>query len=461
MTAPSVPRPAEPRYWDQASLDSELGRVFDICHGCRRCWNVCPSFGTLFKRIDEIEDVLNPSTPAAAIPTAAGAAEGEGVGDHAHAAAVDPALLTAKNPVEGLTDADKKRVVDECYQCKLCFNLCPYHPPHRFMLDFPRLMGRATAVRRKKEGATLFDRIAPHVDLLGRLNAPAAPLINWLNALPSFRAILEAVLGVDRRRNLPLFHTETFRAWWDWRGPKARGAGRVALFYTCSVNYNDPQVGRAAVKALERNGFEVVCPEQSCCGMPHLDAGDTGSAEASAKKNVAKLLPFAQQGVPIVALGPTCSYMLRQEYPFLLDDEASKLVARHTLDISEFLMKLKKEDRLVEDFKAEERTVAYHLPCHLKAQNIGFKSRDLLQLIPGTRVKLVDQCSGHDGTWSMKKEYYELSLKTGRKLFGELDQEKGCQAATDCPLAGLQIVQGTGKTAKHPIELVAEAYGED
>jgi Fe-S oxidoreductase len=449
----AVPRHTEPVFWDPQALGAELGRVFDICHGCRRCWNVCPSFGTLFRRIGEIEDVGSAGEKAG--PTPSGGLKPEG----AHAAQADPSLLTAKNPVEGITDADRSQVVDECYQCKLCFNLCPYHPPHRFMLDFPRLMGRAKAVHRKKNGAPLFDRIAAQVDLIGRLNSVAAPIVNWMNRLAAFRVILEKTLGVDRRRNLPLFHGRTFRRWWDWRGPKARNRGRVALFYSCSVDYNEPQVGRAAVRVLEHNGFEVVCPEQSCCGMPHMDAGDLSSAEAAARKNVARLLPFAQQGVPIVALGPTCSLMLKEEYPFLLNDEASRLVARATFDISEFLMKLKREGRLKEDFQSEDRTISYHLPCHLKAQNMGFKSRDLLALIPGTKVSMIDRCSAHDGTWAMKKDYYDLSLKTGKKLFDEIGSDPQRQTSTDCPLAGLQITQGTGKIPKHPIEYVAQAYG--
>ncbi len=288
MTGASVPRPSEPRFWDQQALNGELARVFEVCHGCRRCWNLCPSFGSLFKRIDDISDAQTAAQPQAS-------------------------LSALENPIAKLGAADHERVVGECYQCKLCFNHCPYHPPHRFMLDFPRLMTRAKAVFRRRKGASLFDRLAPRTDLIGKMSSWIAPVINRMKRLPFSRIVLEKILGIDRRRNLPEFRTTTFRRWWDWRGPKARTSGRVALFYTCSVNYNEPQVGRAAVHVLEKNGFEVICPEQICCGMPHMDSGDMDSSLAAARANVSRLLPYAQQGVPIIALGPTCSYMLKQE----------------------------------------------------------------------------------------------------------------------------------------------------
>ncbi len=208
MEGGPVLRPSEPAYWNQAGLGAELDRVFDICHGCRRCWNVCPSFETLFKRIDEIDDLnaaagKSPAAAISSVPEISVAVSSGPKPEGQHAAAPDPSLFSAKNPVEGLTDADRERVVGECYQCKLCFNLCPYHPPHRFMLDFPRLMSRAVAQRRKREGPTLFELISARVDLVGTMNSFVAPLVNWSNRLPSFRALLEAVLGVDRRRNLP------------------------------------------------------------------------------------------------------------------------------------------------------------------------------------------------------------------------------------------------------------------
>ena len=449
----------EPAYWEPNALQKEMGRVLDICHGCRRCWNLCPSFGNVFKKIDEIDDGLTTAaggtTAAAMLANASTVMKEEGQ----HAAATTDNLAAIKNPVELLTEGDRDRLVDECFQCGLCFNLCPYHPPHRFNLDFPRLMTRARAVRVKAKGIRLRDRIFSSIDMIGPISSFFAPIVNWLNTRGWNRGMLRVFLGVHPDRVLPLFHRERFTKWWGWRGHKARAAGRVALFYTCSVEYNEPRIGKAAVAVLERNGFEVVLPEQSCCGMPKLDCGDLASAEAAARRNVKKLLPFALQGVPIVALGPTCSFMLKEEYPRLLADEDARRIARSTYDLTEFLMKLDKEGKLSHDFDASDKKIAYQPACHLKNQNIGLKSRDLLQLIPKTRVSVVDRCSGHDGTWSMKEEYFELSMKYAKKLFDEIEQASPDVVSTDCPLTAVQIAQGTGRQPRHPVELLAEAYG--
>lgn len=444
------PHHTDPVFWDKDALRKETQRVLEICHGCRRCWNLCPSFGNVFKRIDQLEESLNGPVPAAA---AAGAAAGRAGGHDGlyeeGAAVADPSLAMAKDPVEALTDDDHKKLVDECYQCKLCFNLCPYHPPHRYQLDFPRLMQRQRAVR----GGRLLDRVLARVDLVGTLGCLTAPLANWLASWRWPRRLL----GIHPERNLPRFHLETFRRWWDWRGPKGPRRRTVALFYTCSVNYNAPGIGKAAVAVLERNGLEVLAPEQLCCGMPHLDSGDIEAAKRAARRNLARLVPLAQRGVPILSLGPACSLMLRDEYPALLRSEDAALVARHTYDVCEYLVKLKRAGELDTSFKNLGK-IAYQVPCHLKAQNVGFKSRELLELL-GPGVAMIDRCSAHDGTWSMKTEYYELSMKTAKKMLDELEQARADRIATDCPLAGLQIEKGLGRRPEHPIELVAEAYG--
>lgn len=457
------PSPQEPVFWDRAALREETTRVLDICHGCRRCVHLCPSFTNVFKRIDEIEDQQTAAAGGVSAAAVLASASTEMKEEGHHAAALDPTLASMQNPVEALSDLDHQKVVSECFHCNLCYNLCPYHPPHRFQLDFPKLMQRHVAVNVKEGKGRLRDKILAQVDLMGTLSSYFAPLVNFMNRWRPNRLLLRALLGIHPDRNLPLFHFETFKNWWDGRGPKARAAGRVAVFYTCSVNYNEPHIGKAAVAVLEKNGFEVVCPPQECCGMPHLDGGDLDSARAAAKHNVARFLPFAQQGVPIVAVGPTCSYMLKRDYPDLLQTEDSRLVAKATFDLTEFLMKLKKQGKLSLDFKEGEGAgkVAYQPACHLKNQNIGLKSKELLELLPATTVAVVDRCSGHDGTWSMKEEFYELSMKYAKKLFDEIQQTGADAVSTDCPLAALQIHQGTGRAAVHPIELVAKAYGVD
>jgi len=453
------PHHDQPVYWDPSALKEETQRILDICHGCRRCWNLCPSFGNLFKRIDELEDAQTAAAGGKSAAAVLAEASTEMKEEGQHADEVDPTLAAMQNPVDALTDADRLRVVDECYQCKLCYNMCPYHPPHRFALDFPRLMQRTKAVRLKQGHGLWRDKLLARVDLVGTVSSWIAPLVNWLNRHRWNRKLLRALLGIHPDRRLPLFHLERFRDWWDNRGPKARAAGRVALFYTCSVNYNEPTTGKAAVLVLEKQGFEVVCPPQKCCGMPHLDCGDLESAKDAARSNLRWLLPLAQQGVPIVALGPTCSLMLKDEYPALLKSDEARIVAAKTVDISEFLIDLKKQGRLKEDFVAPAGKIAYQAACHMKAQNIGLKGRDVLQLLPQAQVGVIDRCSAHDGTWSMKEEYFELSMKYAKKLFEQIEEQKPDVVSTDCPLAGIQIEQGTGRKTWHPVELVAKAYG--
>jgi Fe-S oxidoreductase len=411
-----------PDFWNREALDRELRRVFDICHGCRRCFNLCPSFNVLFELID---------------------AKGE--------------------DVENLTRADIARIVDLCYQCKLCFNHCPYTPPHRWDIDFPRLMLRAKAVAARERGIPRQDRILGRTEMLGRWGSRWAPLVNLANRLRPIRVLMERVIGVHRDRALPPYHRRTFLDW--FRAHERRRAvapsatGKVALFYTCYVNHHDPAVGRAAVRVLEHNGLEVVVPSQRCCGMPFLDGGDVESALAHARENVRVLGAVVEQGYDVVIPGPTCSYMLKHEYPVLLGDEAARRLAARSFDLCEYLMKLHGEGRLKTDLRPTAQRIAYQLPCHLRAQNIGYKSRDLMQLIPGTTVRVIERCAGIDGTWGLKREYYALSLKVAEKLFREVEQERPDLVVSDCPLAALQIAQGVGTRPVHPIQVLARAYG--
>ncbi|PYM69261.1 MAG: anaerobic glycerol-3-phosphate dehydrogenase subunit C [Candidatus Rokuibacteriota bacterium] len=417
-----------PEFWDLGAVDRELRRVYDICGGCRRCLPLCPSFKVLFDRMD-VE-------------------------------AVD-------GDVEKLPAADVKEVVDLCYQCKLCFNHCPYTPPHRWEVDFPRLMLRARAAETRRRGVTLQDRLLGNADLVGRLGSLGAPLSNWMNELGVHRAFMQAVAGIHRRRNLPKFNRRTFSAWFKSRpaapaSPASRDAKpprKVALFHTCSVEYYEPATGRAAVRVLERNRVDVRVPPQRCCGMPYLDGGAVDEAKALIRDNVKSLAAAVREGCEIVVPGPTCSYMLKQEYPWLDSSEDAKLVAENTRDLFEYLARLQAAGELDTNFTRPGGAVTYHVPCHLRAQNIGHKSADVLRAIPGASVNAVEKCSAVDGTWGFKQEYYELSLQVAKPLFDAITGAGAPTAATDCPLAALQIEQGTGKKPKHPIEVLASAYG--
>lgn len=419
--------PSAHGFFDQAEVDKELRRVADICHTCRRCYNLCPSFDVLFRALGRPE------------------VDGE---------------------VEKLPSADLDAFSDLCYECKLCIPHCPYYPPHRWDVDIPRLVLRDRAARVAAEGKPAFrERVLASADAVGRIASAAAPLVNALHDSRFARVVMEKALGVHRDRLLPTWSSETFLQWWERRGgatvPTAGASHRerVALFVTCSVNASSPEVARAAVAVLERNGCEVAVPAQRCCGMPFLESGDLDSARECRSTNVTSLLPFVRAGYTVVVPGPTCSLTLKKEYPVLGPETEAQEVASRTLDLCEYLMRRHDAGRLATDFARSPGKIVYQVPCHLKVQNIGFKSRDLLQLIPGAEVVTVERCTGHDGTWSMKTEYFPISMKIGKPVFDAIEKERPDRVSTDCPLAGIQIRQGTGKTPKHPIQIVAEAYG--
>ncbi|MHC4471884.1 MAG: anaerobic glycerol-3-phosphate dehydrogenase subunit C [Planctomycetota bacterium] len=417
------------RYWDRDDLEEELTRVYDICHGCRMCFNLCPSFPALFDAVDAHDD----------------AGEGE---------------------VDALTEEERWKVVDECFQCKICYVKCPYTPDdgHAFNLDFPRLMLRAEGVRAKEQGVPFRERMAGNTDRLGKLMCAFAPVSNFLNRRKSNRFLMEKTVGISRKFKLPTYFRETFLKW--WRKNRRNGSlssgenGKVAFFATCTVNYSQPHVGRAAVEVLERSGVDVVVPEQECCGMPFLDAGAFDLALTKMRRNAEALAAEVKEGRKIVVPGPTCSYLLRKETADMVGTEDARLVAENTMDLCEYLMSLHKEGKLPTGFAKGAGTVAYHAPCHLRAQNIGLKSRDLLMLLPDTKVVVIEQCSGVDGTWGMKAAHYDAGMKVARKLLRGIDEAKADVVATDCPLAALRIEQHTGRPPIHPVEVVREAYGD-
>jgi Fe-S oxidoreductase len=464
----------DPRFWSPELLEGELRRVFQICNGCRLCYNLCPSFPAMLNRIDELD------------PEAADA-EGKLLSDkpmeeHEAAQALAGVKVGTENPVDRLGTADLNRVVDLCYNCKLCFPICPYVPPHEFAVDFPRLMLRAKAVKARDDGVTLQDKFLGATDLVGSVMTKMPGLANWASHNGFNRMLMEQTVGIHRERNLPNWANETFDDWWEARRegqgaetPAAASASKdtpkAILFYTCYANYNDPEVAQAAVEVLERNGVTVAAPPMRCCGMPSLDGGDIDKCLAEARANVESLLPWVCAGYTVVSPGPTCTFMLRQEYPELLRTDEARAVAAAVRDLGEYLFELKKTGKLNRNLAREKPLkIAYHFPCHLKVQKIGLRSRDLLGLIPGVEVETVDRCCGMDGTWGMKKEYYQLSLKVAEKATLQIadlaDASRGdaehpaveLAVVSDCPLAALQLEKTTGRKAVHPILLLRDAY---
>lgn len=415
--------PLDGKYRDPELLQKEIDRVFDICHGCRLCFNLCPSFNVLFQYVDEND------------------------GD-----------------VRKLSAAQTDYVVDTCYQCKLCYVKCPYTPDdgHEFKLDFPRLLQRAKTVRVEKQGIALRERMLGNPDLLGKLARLTPWLANLGNKLKPQRWLMEKVMGIHRRKILPDFHGETFQAWFDKNKRRYNldgDNGKVFLFQTCFVNYNNPDVGKAAVEVFSRNNITMRCDYKQCCGMPALDGGDVATAQKLARDNVKQLLPYVRDGYKILAINPTCSMMMRKEYPDLIGEEAKEL-SEAVMDPNEYLNTLRREGRFDQNFKSTPGEIHYHVPCHIRAQNIGFRARDMMRRISeDTNVEMVQECCGHDGTWAMKKEWFDMSMQAGKKAFDGM--KPATLMTTDCPLAAIQFEQALGTRPLHPLQVLARAYRED
>lgn len=409
-------------FWDEAAMHQEMVRVFDVCHSCRVCYTLCPSFVKFFEVTDDIAGIFG--------------------------------------NVEELDTEQIHLVTDLCNQCKICDPICPYTPPHALDLDFPRTLVRYNFLRKKREGVSLRDRMFGHVDLVGTMSSWFAPLVNWANNHPLIREQMQEYLGIHKDRHLPKFHFKTF---WDWAKCHAKrqgtGKDKVLLYYTCTVNYNEPDIAKAAVAVLEKNGVECWIPKQQCCGLPFVDSGMPDHFMKQVKANVELLVGAVRQGYKIVVPSASCSYMLKHDYPDYWPGEEAKLIAQNTYDLSEYLVMLHEQGKLNTEFSQSAGKIRYHQPCHLMAQEHGMKPKDLLQLIPGTEVNPLQCCSGHDGAWSVKTEYFEESMKMGAPLFKFMAADESACCASDCPLSALQIEQATGRKVIHPIEIMANAYG--
>ncbi len=423
--------PFHPKYLDEADVRDELTRVYDLCHGCRLCFKFCTSFPTLFEMIDRHED----------------------------------------QDAGRLTPAQQDQVVDECFQCKLCYVSCPYVPgQHEWALDFPRLMLRADAMLHQNGHTATRDKLTTQMmgrtDLLGKVGSATAPLMNKaIGAKPGslIRKVIEKTAGVSSVRLLPPFAKQRFSTWFKSR-PKVRigkRQGRVALFPTCLVEYQEPGIGHDVVKVYERNGIEVNLADVGCCGAPWLHSGDIEQFTKLANKNIKALAAEVRKGNDIVVPQPTCGYILKKDYVDYVGGDSARAVADNTYDVAEYLMKVHRSDgtSLDTDFVGHvPETITYHTPCHLRAQNIGLKSRDLMKLT-GAKIKLVQQCSGIDGMWGLRAENAAISVPIAKKLGDEITRANGEVVAGDCHLANTAITEQTGTVPQHPIQVVARAYG--
>ena len=361
-----------------------------------------------------------------------------------------------------------RAVSDHCWQCKLCYIKCPYTPDEGAYeaLDFPRLMAREKAVRARRDGIPLVDRILGEPAAIGALSVgPQARLANLVNANRLVRKVAERTTGISAEFPLPPIATQAFSRWFTKHEPdvKAGSAGTVVLFPTCYGEHNFPNVPEAATRVLERNGFTVELPEGlTCCGMPNLDGGDIEAAKRKIEANVALLVPYVERGLPIVVPGPTCGYTMKKEWSVYVETPAAKAVAGATRDLMEFLDVLRREKRLNREFARGYGKVAYHAACHLRAQKIAVPGARVLATLPDTEVRIIERCSAVDGTWGMKAAFYEEGRRYAKRLTDDIAsgvEDGETSVVTDCSLAALRIQKENQLTARHPIELLADAYG--
>jgi glycerol-3-phosphate dehydrogenase subunit C len=417
----------------------EMERVFDICHGCRRCVSLCNAFPVMFDLIDE-----------------------------------SPTL-----EVDGVPKEKYWAVVDQCYLCDVCYmTKCPYVPPHPWNVDFPHLMLRAKAIQFKGESKTHFrDVQLSSTDRNGKL-ATIPVVVQFVNAtakMPAMRALGEKMLGVDKNAWVPEFAAKKFRP--NAAPSKAyeakegkRTSGKVAIFSTCYVNYNEPGIGHDLIKILDHNEIPyVIIEKEACCGMPKLELGDLESVAKLKAINIPPLAKLAKEGYAIVTPIPSCTLMFKQELPLMFPNDSDvQAVKAAMFDPFEYLVSRQKDGLLKTDFTSSLGKVSYHIPCHSRVQNVGQKTREMLEMVPNTSVTTVERCSGHAGTWGVKKEFHETAMKIGKPVFRQMNDAEPDYISSDCQLAAHHIEQGIEQlkkdkpsTAKiaHPITLVRKAYG--
>jgi glycerol-3-phosphate dehydrogenase subunit C len=428
-----------PNFYDEEKCFVELERIFDICHGCRRCVSLCGSFPTLFDLVDNSESL----------------------------------------EVDGVAKQDYWKVVDQCYMCDLCYmTKCPYTPPHEWNLDFPHTMLRAKAIKFRKGEVGTSEKLLASTDVHGQFaGIPiVVQAVNAVNRTTFARGVMENFMGVDKDAWLPELASQRFR----WAAPQSTATqvvdgektpGKVAIFSTCYINYNEPGIGLDLLKILDHNGIPyTVVEKEKCCGMPKLELGDLDSVQASKEANIPVLAKYARDGFAILAAVPSCALMFKQEIPLMFPGDAdTQLVKEHMWDPFEYLMARKRDGLLKTEFPQKLGNISYQIPCHGRVQNIGKKTEEMLKMVPDTTVNTIERCSGHAGTFGVKKGTHQQAMKIGKPVFKAMatmkDGAKPDYISSDCPLGGHHIAQGfevNGLGApelQHPLSLVAKAYG--
>ena len=415
-----------PDYLNEELFEKELRRVSDVCHGCRRCVNLCNSFPTLFDLIDESKTF----------------------------------------EVDGVAYEQFRSVVDHCYLCDLCFmTKCPYVPPHEWEIDFPHLMLRGKAIKFNKSKTSFRDRLLTSTDLLGKLGSRKiiAPIINFFNNIKIFRILLEKILGIHRNAKLPKFSSYTAKAKHSKLKFNKKSKNKVAIYTTCYHNYNEPNVIDDLVLVLKHNDVDIeIIKDDKCCGMPKLELGDLETVKNIMQHNLKKFKDYVDNGYTIIAPVPSCVLMFKQELPLLFPDNKDvKLVSKSILDPFEYLLKLHENGGLKTNFKNDLGSVFYQVACHQRVQNIGQVTKKILELVPNTNINALERCSGHDGTYGVKKETHDIAIKIALPITREYIKTKSTKFTSDCTLAAHHVVNAMGNKVMptHPITLMKNAYG--
>jgi Fe-S oxidoreductase len=423
----------EPGFYDVAALMEELERVYDICHGCRRCVSLCNAFPTLFDLVDESDTM----------------------------------------EVDGVDKADFWQVVDHCYLCDLCYlTKCPYVPPHEWNVDFPHLMLRAKAIGYKQGRAKFRDKVITSTDTVGSFaSIPiVANVVNAANKNEHTRALLESALDIHPDARLPEYHSNTLSKRSRNHKPgeheiqaSDKTTGKVAIFATCYGDYNEPQVAEDLLAVFEHNQIPTMIVKNTvCCGMPKLELGNLQAVEKLKNHNIPLLARLVDEGWDIITPVPSCTLQFKQELPLMFPDDADvSKVQQAFFDPFEYLALRHKAGLLKTEFQAGIGKIAYHVACHQRVQRIGMKTRDVLELIPDTEIEAIERCSGHDGTYAIKKEFHDVSMKIARPVVNRVKKAEADAYASDCPMAGHHISAGLadGSSTQHPISLLRQAYG--
>ena len=432
-----------PEFFDGDLLDKEMRRVFDICHGCRRCFNLCDSFPRLFDLIDD----------------------------------------SSTGEVDGVSSKSFEGVVNSCTLCDMCFMaMCPYTPPHEWNVDFPHLMLRYRAKQHRdgKKISSAIPRLA-ETDKNGRLARFAAPLMNWgaKTNNRTTRFILEKIAGIHRKATLPkYFNPNLVRRAKKYPldiNQNAPAFGRkVVIYATCFGNYNSQSIGEAARAVLAHNGVETTVIYPRCCGMPQLEQGNIERVAGNAQRTALELCGWIDKGYAIVALVPSCSLMLKLEWPLLVPDNAAiKKLSKNSFDISEYIINVSRSEGIIRNLSKISGNVTLHMACHARAQNIGYKSAEMLRLIPNIKVEVIERCSGHGGSIGVTRDFHEIASKVGRPVAKKILESQNNIVSSECPLAATHIMSEAKSmfengmneqytkppdNAYHPIEILAMSY---